>query len=68
MEIKLKHFVYISFVTLLLISCGDDEDKPELITLSDSIIEFDASEVNALIIGESTATKIIRFNIICFNF
>ena len=63
METKFKYYLYILLVALLFVSCDDDDDTPDLIALADSTIGFETAEVDAMIIGESTDLKTIRFNV-----
>lgn len=63
METKLKHYLYILLATFVFISCGDDDEHPELIALSDSTISFETGELDAMILGENTDLKTIRFTV-----
>ncbi|WP_439184984.1 hypothetical protein [Carboxylicivirga taeanensis] len=63
MENRLKHYLSILFAVLIFVGCSDDEDTPELIALTDSTIGFEVGTVDAMIIGESTELKTIRFTI-----
>ena len=62
METKFKYYLIILLLAVVFTGCEDD-DNPELINLVDSSIGFEVADVNAMIIGESTAVKTIRFNI-----
>ncbi|TAJ09777.1 hypothetical protein DMA11_19605 [Marinilabiliaceae bacterium JC017] len=63
MENKMKKLLYIFIAAICFVGCEDDDD-PVLIGIKDSTLAFEVDTINAMIIGENTDLKTVRFDIV----